>query len=112
MEVKYVPSLCKGDDRQFEGHVVIDIPQYMDRLDMILSSGLDQSDLSNIEKIDGPKIKLLKSASKHLIGCEIKRIEDGYVYSGIDELLVCSEAAAMVTECLGKVINGVTVGKN
>lgn len=122
---KFIPSICKAskDDQgneiaaKYEGHVIIRVPDFDERQEFLLVPEMDEvidaaaaanrgeSDASAVidQKVNAKRsMAIVKNLKKNLkdwvVSIEIKRLDDGFVFTSLDECRMDSEVGIISQE--------------
>ena len=116
--IKFEPQACKEKDGLFEGHVMIDIPSYPQRLKYIKECQFEvkkdekgevkvSESMSNIDAL----IKMVELAKIHVK--EVNLLKNGEpAYKNFAEMLDDADCDEMINEISGVILNGVKLPKN
>lgn len=125
MRIDFVPNICKGDGAKYSGKLVIEVPKAAERHNYIRKSGV----LAIAEKTTGPQgekestafdlasqyevmTNMLVFIEKHIVGVDLKRIEDGAEIKTLDVLLSTASLEPALMELATLFIQGFEPGKN
>lgn len=112
---KFTPLCCQGDDKTYEGHIVLRVPSIDERLDLMSRIGVE---INKDGEIELPKAQLLMS--KNLISeswkfyeeVKLKCIADGQEFGSVDDLKFYPQLTSIATEVSRLLLNGIRPGKN
>lgn len=112
MKKPYKPSQCKGDKSLFTGNVVLRMPAYEERMELLCDAELlDLADEEGQTKGDKKKqlksmLQLVKASYAFYEKVEIKRRSDSKEYKKLDDLRFNSECAEILQDVAMYLING------
>lgn len=125
MKVKFTPEICKSGE--YEGHVILKMPSYSDRLSFYNEEYLDETtgepgkeaeteaEKSLAKKRMIQKSKAVMQAVGNRLGefiaeVNIVRKKDGFVMSTFEHLNYDSDMISVMTECAQRVLGKYEVG--
>lgn len=115
--VKYVPSVCKGENPSFEGSVTLRMPTFDERMDYLesLTEGdfeIDESGKMNRVKSQNMKSirQMVKNSQKHYQAVEIKNKSTGEEYKSFEDLTSDGETHLILIEVASFIIQGAKMG--
>jgi hypothetical protein len=71
---KYIPRCCKGENAEYEGHVMINMPDYNERMDLIDECSVE--DELSADMTDEQKKKFAKKNGTRLLRNIVARLSD------------------------------------
>lgn len=114
----FVPSICKGEDAKYSGKLVLKPLSYEDRLDLIEAQA---QEITEAGEDDGKKamalLRFAKNFSRnnladHFVSSTITRIEDGKVFSTLEEIKIDGPVSGIIPEVCSALISGqLSLGK-
>lgn len=122
MKNHYVPSVCLGDDAEYEGTITLRAPTYDERLDMLEMLDLLDPDAETAEemtqkakeKAQKNQTKVLRYLGKKLPDflekVDIRRKSDGYLFDSWDKLQHDSDMIPVIREASTKLVGKYQVG--
>ena len=104
--MEYTLEIKKDESCSFEGSVLIDVPNMVERLEIIRDASTKEGELSSQldEAISSVKVAKKKIVSLNLVHTSGKKFES------IDDLLHYKEGAAIVYKVAAIVMNGIPLG--
>jgi hypothetical protein len=132
MKMDFVPKICQGENAQYEGKIVIEIPKAQERHDYIRQSGLiaksakylqSAQDAKKKGEAEGQKIevdlsdnyelmvKMMGFIEKHIVKVDLKR-KDGFVIDSTDSFMSIKSCEEAVMEIVSMFIEGFEPSKN
>lgn len=112
---KFVPSVCDGEGKEFEGYVEVEELFYEDRLVLVeqLELPIGEDGEIDMKMKDSMKYigKLVKSSIPFVKKVELKRLSDGVEFKSYDELRLDGNNAKVIIEIASRVVNGAGLGK-
>lgn len=112
--VKFVPEICKGEEKLFEGDITLRAVTFDERCDYMEKVGLDVAEDGKVETLKGKlqMIRRLVSLSKaHYEAVNLVKVSTGETYTSFDDLTVDQEAYPILNEVGTWLINGLSMGK-
>lgn len=115
----FTPKACQGDKAEFKGDVILKLPAYDERLDMLLETDL----MAATEKSEGEGSagknrdyllalsKLVKISYPFYQKVNITRKSDKKVYKSVDDLKYDPSASTILQEVAMELAAGNTLGK-
>lgn len=113
--VKIIPSICKADGSNWEGHVIMRLPTFDEKFEYIEAIGADideedsvkkESKMSQIKKVRS----LVKLSLKHYQEVNLKNKATGELVESVDAMQYVDDLHAVMAELAGKLIEGFKVG--
>jgi len=115
MEIKYVPTACRGEEKVFEGSVTIKAPSFDERYGYIDESGFkfnEDGEISGgMEQIKAIR-NLVKSSQSHYVKVEIKHKETGKEFKCFEEMAYDNRCDPILTEVAMNLLNGFSLGND
>lgn len=125
MKVKFSPALCDG--KAFEGHVILRMPTYAERLSFYNDDLIDETmgepgkepETDEEKAIAAKRLahrgrKLMQSLAARLgdfvAEVSIKRLSDGFEFKTFEQLNYDSDMVGVLTECSQRLIGKYEVG--
>lgn len=108
--INFEPTECK--EGKLKGHVVIDMPNYIQRLQYVKECNFQVKDgevsygVNNIDAL----VKMIEVAKKHVKEVHLKKGKEEF--KSFDDLLDDAEMDGVVNEVAGAILNGIKLGKN
>lgn len=117
MEKDFTPSVCSGENPTFKGKCKVRMPKYVERLKMLEQMNIDfNADDKVVEKnlkdTMPTLIMVAEVAEKHLVSCDLQKINGGDKYQSFSELEYDPDCAPIINEIGMFVIRGGSLGKN
>lgn len=114
--VKYVPSLCKGEDKIFDGSVEIRLPTFDEKFEYFESLGADVDESGSVDKLSNTskikKIRSLVGVSKpHYLAVDLKKLSSGEEFKSFDDLTTEPDAHPILIEVATHLLSGFDLGK-
>lgn len=116
--VKIVPSLCKQEGSAWEGHVIMRLPSFDEKMEYIQELGEDidaDGEVGSVKK-ESPvaKIKQIRKmvavSAKHYQEVHLKDKTTGLLVQSFDEMQYLEELHSVLIELSGKLVEGFKVG--
>ena len=99
----------------FEGEILLQAPKYVERIayfkELALLSG-KVLDAANTEENAERVSKMIDIARKHIVKVNLKRKDDGIVFSSIDDLEFDSDGGDILIQVCAYLLEGARLGKN
>lgn len=115
MHKTYTPGPCKGDDAQYEGQVVLKVPAYEERLEMIadhpeiLEQGKGGEDpISRMRTV----LAMVKWSYNFYEKVDLKRRSDGHSYKCLDDLRFDMGCQGIIQDVAVKLAQGFELGES
>lgn len=106
---KITPQICK--DGQYEGHVVMRMPDYDQRLEITEECADDDESEGEQKQTLKSKLRFIRKVAaklpQYIESVEIKRLSDGFVFSSFDQMKYDTDMGQVISE-----LAGVLVGKH
>lgn len=97
----------KIDTEQIEGEIELDIPKYLERIELLKSVSVkDEQEVDSIEQAR----KLFELAAKNTKSVNLKHKKSNTAFSSIDELEMYSDGIGVIYSIGSYVINGIPLG--
>lgn len=110
MKQKIIPELCKQLDSDYEGYVVMRMPDYDERIELSESCSVAREDgdeevpQTRVEKLKFMR-NLVKRLPEFIVELKITRKSDGYVFDSIDgPMKYDSDMASVISELAGTLV--------
>lgn len=114
MNVSYVPNQCKGDDKKFEGSLIVSLPSFDQKYQYMEDSGFSVNDKgefeSGVKQIPAIR-KMVKYVKDHIITVSLKKLSDGSDITSYDQMIYDSDCDGILIEVAMQLMNGFKVGK-
>jgi len=119
MQIKFIPSICKGKSPKYSGHVMVKMPTFDERYRFMGSCGfkMDQGEdgkfmvsgdpMSNIESLR----QLVLSSKDFYAEVHIKRNTDGELIESFDMLQLDPDCDPLLIEVATGLMTGFRAGK-
>lgn len=116
--VKIVPSLCKQEGSQWEGHVIMRLPSFDEKMEYFeelgeeidasgeLAIGVKETTSSRAKKIR----KMVSISEKHYQEVYLKNKSTGEIVNSLEELKYVADLHPVLVEFAGKLAEGFKVG--
>lgn len=114
-EIKFVPSLAKGKDATFEGHLIILAPSLGQRAQYIEDCAFELDDEGKVKistKNFGVMAKMVALAKPHVKEVKLKLLKDGTEYKSYEEMEYDNACDNILYEVGGVLLNGFHPAKN
>lgn len=122
MQKSFIPEATKVEGSIFTGDVIIEIPSYDERMDMMMDSGLTEALQEKAANLDNESYKPGMSYHKALNNCvklsysryvkiNLTRKKDKKVYKDIEEFKYDPDAGVILQEIALKIATGSILGK-
>ena len=115
MEIKYVPTACRGKKAIFEGSVTIKAPSFDERYGYIDESGFkfnEDGEMSGgMDQIKAIR-NLVKSSESHYTKIQIKHKETGKEFKTFKAMCYDNRCDPILTEVAMNLLNGFTLGND
>lgn len=114
MEYKFIPSPKEGQEAVWSGHIMLDVPAYKARLEMLRGVQFTQAGQGESEssKNVDTAIKLAEIAEKQVKAVELVHVPSGAKFSSLDELGAYEEGMELIAEVGSIVVRGIKLGKS
>lgn len=114
----YTPKLCQGEGALFDGHVLLKVPSYEDRLEMLA----EYPDLINEENEAESDKKISKAGMKTMLTMirwsyqfylevKITRLSDKQKFKSLDDLRYSSDCQGIIQDVATNLSKGFVLGK-
>ena len=120
MHITYTPAPCKVEDSKFKGEVVLKVPAYEERLEMladhpeILESAEESSSKKN-KKVSGKDLKvmlaMIKWSYKFYHKVDITRKRDGARIESLDGLRYDKDCQDIIQDIATRLSQGFDLGE-
>lgn len=112
MKQPYKPLPCQGDKAEFSGNVVLRLPAYEERMEIMVEC--DFLDMTSEEgKVTGSKkqqvksmLKLVKASYEFYEKVDIKRKSDGKAFKSLEDLRYDHSCAEILQDVANWLLNG------
>lgn len=113
MEIDYIPTQCKGEDKKFEGTVKIKLPSFDQKYLYMEQSGFSVNEKgefeSGIKQIPAIR-KMVSFAKDHIVSVSLKKIPSGVQFKAYDEMIYDGDCDSILIEIAMQLMNGFKVG--
>lgn len=113
--VKYVPTICKGDDPSYSGHVELRMPSFNEKFDLLEKAGVELDEDSKVIYKTAGKLamirKMVEITEPYYVSIELKRNSDGAELKSYDDLQNEPDAHSVLTEVSVQIMQGMKLGK-
>lgn len=121
MEYKYIPDVCKGEDAEFEGHIMLKGLHFDKRMELMDEMNANKSNISdmqglaknpeNIANVDvGGGMKFMKTMVDNTKSCwskvSLKHKESGAQLQTLEDVLMFTPAHGILMEVANHVVSG------
>jgi hypothetical protein len=113
MEYIFTPSQCKGDDKIFEGTVILKVLSTTQKFRLmskcefeLTEDGLNKKSMKQLNII----ADLIDATKPYFLKVEIKNISTGKEYKTFDDLEYNDECSTLLIECATQFMNGFKLG--
>lgn len=106
MDVLFTPSVCSGERKTFTGALVLRVPTFDERYQYMEECGVVGETVGI-----GAIRKAVKLSAPHYVKVDLKRDEDGKVFSSFEDLAMDSGCDSILIEVSTKILNGFRLGK-
>lgn len=111
----YTPKPCEGDDSLFEGQVVLALPSYDERMDLLIDN---PSFFDDVEPSGSMKrledLKKSRAVSKWSYQfyrkVDIKRKSDGFHFKSLEDLQRSNDCTAIIADVANRLSVGFDLG--
>lgn len=114
MELNFVPELCKGEEANFEGEVVISLPSSPQKWKYAKEAGLKVKPGGEIEMMSDPidvMIKMSEHIKTHIKELKLQRKDDGQAID-MERLFFDPECEGILIELCSALMHGFKPSKN
>lgn len=104
---KFSPSVCVGEGAEYEGFIMLRMPTYDERHEMVELRPDLPSDASEEDKVRAGRTwmrKLYVIAPKYVQEVAIKRKSDGFLFNTWEQLSYDSDMNVAISEALGALV--------
>ena len=111
----YVPRVCKGDEPTFSGEIVMRVPSYEERIDIMLESGtVDLADDHAKSKRDMLSMtrKLVVSSYPFYVKVDLTHIKTKKHFKSVDDLKYSAKTAEILNEVATWLLTADLLGEN
>jgi len=115
----YRPTPCEGDDAKFDGEVVLRLPTYDERMDLLMDNPDFFDDVEDSKEDSGKKVvvsNLKKSLAvsrwsyKFYKKVDIKRKSDGFHFKSLEDLQSSTDCTAIIADVANRLSRGFDLG--
>jgi len=114
MHTTYTPGPCTGENAAYEGQVVLKMPAYEERLEMLADHPQILEQAENGEN-SASKMKtvlaMVKWSYKYYEKVEIKRLSDGHKFDSLDSLRFDTGCQHIIQDIAIKLSQGFELGE-
>lgn len=110
MNISYVPEICKGENPQYTGSIVLRLPSSDERIDYLADSGFNLSDPRSKENLKATSY-LMKKVYDHIVKVDMKRTSDGKKLATLEDLRFEEGLFPTLITMANEIMSGFTVGK-
>lgn len=114
-EIKFIPKMAQGEEKAFDGYVVIRLPSFDERYEALENAGFEESGDGGYE-VSGSKFKamrkLVSETAKLYKEVNLVHIESGAEAKSLDDMLHNSYFDSILVEVATKLMTGFQVGKS
>jgi hypothetical protein len=111
---KYVPKACRGKEAIFTGEVVIKIPSFEDRIDLMTASEAGQKkqdEMSQIELLQQTK-KLVQASYPFYVKVDITHKATKKHFASADELRYSAKTSEILSDVAAYLLNADCLGES
>lgn len=113
--VKFIPSICKGENAKWVGHVVMRVPSFDEKFAYIEELGMSEDEEGNAAtKSSGQKLKYVRSivslSAKHYVEVDLKSSDGSIEVKSFEDMQYEEDLHAALIEVGSCLINGFKVG--
>lgn len=113
--VVYKPEPCKGEGALFSGQVVVSVPSYEERMELMLEADmLDNEDVKNIGKNEAARmmLKMVKASYPFYERVDVTHKESKQHYKSVDDLRYSPNAGAILNDVATYLLKADGLGKS
>lgn len=113
--VKYVPSVCKGDNPTFSGFIELRLPTFDEKYEYLETSGIsvgESGEINSGNTISQMAVirKFVKQSAKHYQSVSLKKIATEEAFESFDDMQYDSDCHQILIEVATQLINGFKLG--
>jgi hypothetical protein len=114
--VKIVPSICKGDDSHWTGHVVMRLPTFDEKFEYLENLGVNFSDSGAVVESEGGnnRVKQLRKmvdlSKKHYVEVSLKNVDTGEEINSLEDMTYNEDCHKALIEIATMMLQGFKLG--
>lgn len=111
---RYVPKACQGEDAAFTGEVILKMPSFEDRIDLMSASdlgGKPQEEMTQIELLQQTKA-LVQASYPFYVKVDITHKETKKHFASADDLRYSAKTAEILSDVAAHLLNADSLGES
>lgn len=114
-EIVYTPAPCKGDKAEFSGQVILNVPSYEERMEIMLEADMlsVSQDEAGVDKAKSLKMmmEMVKASYRFYKKVDITHKPSKTKFDSLDDLRYSPKGAAILNDVATYLLNADGLGK-